>query len=137
MTALDQITIAAAAGCLMSLLAVVVAAFADWPAAPRHRGDDDGGPRLLGGIDPTPPGPWIQDPPPIGRYIAATRPLTPPDPGDGIPPLIVDSPPGALGRLPAQGLLVERRPTCRLCWDGVDVVGDTCLWCGCRPVMQP
>lgn len=48
------------------------------------------------------------------------------------PPLVVDSPPGALGTQPAGdvGVPVVRRWACSLCQDGRDVIGNACIWCG-------
>lgn len=126
MTTTDLIAVIGGFAALLGTVGALLAAFTDAPHAVRHRVEAP--PRRRPGADvPTPAAPWR------GSPLADTRPVRVAD----MPPLVVDSPPSARGRLPVQGLPVVRKPSCTLCRDGVDVIGPTCIWCGCRPVMQP
>lgn len=63
--------------------------------------------------------------PPTARIPAAP---------DTIPALVVTSPPGARGVIPAQLTTpVITRPSCSLCMDGQHpLAGQPCVWCGHR-----
>jgi hypothetical protein len=73
--------------------------------------------------------------------VADTAPITPrpyvthaaEDVYDQAPVLVVDSPPGARGKLPTGplGVPVVVVPSCSLCGDEpTRVVGADCMWCG-------
>lgn len=113
MTTTDLMLITAAVGAAFSAACALLAAFADWPRQARHIADPHPRP---GADTPTPPAPWRTNP------LPDTRPVTYMD----MPPLVVDSPPP-----PA------RLWTCGLCHDGREVVGEVCVLCGTKPVMQP
>lgn len=127
MTTYDLTLITAGVGAAFSAICALLAAFVDWPRRARHVAVVEARPRVGADVS-TPSAPWRRSPAPDTRPIRRD---------DGIPALVVDSPPGARGRLPVQGLPVVRKPSCTLCGDGVDVIGEVCIWCGCRPVMRP
>jgi len=107
----DLILVTAGAGAVFSAVCALLAAFADWPRQARHVA---GPPPRPGADVPTPPGPWRTS----GAVLPDTRPLhrAPVGPPDRLAPPPWD---------------------CGLCYDGREVIGPTCIWCGCRPVMQP
>lgn len=144
----DSVTVLLAWVAIASGMAVaLIYAGGEWPRDGRHVADRDpipparsmarrtgegdatrpagpgGAPDTIA-IGPITPRPYVLDP-------DVTRPV-PTLPGTVIlPPLVVDSPPGALGTLPTIGLGVPivRLWSCGLCRDGRDVIGRTCIWC--------
>lgn len=124
LTTYDLTLITAGVGSAFSAVCALLAAFAGWPRQARHVAVAPA--RARAGADvTTPAAPWRRSPAPDTRPIRQD---------DGIPALVVDSPPGARGRIPVQGLPVIRKPSCTLCGDGVDVIGPVCVWCGHGPV---
>lgn len=159
LTLREQLTVLSGEIVLLTALAFLLAWIADRPWGGRHVRDDDapmpparslarrtgegggdavrlarpGGAPATVPIGPVTPRPYVvpdTDPTPLAELYAAYCREALLDEHVG-PPLVVDSPPGALGTLPAGdvGVPIVRRWACSLCQDGRDVIGDSCIWC--------